>query len=120
GYYEIKDRVRWLSPQRFIAYGLLLALVNAGFPILLGQAWMAHLTWEWFDFAGLKIATTIVFEIAIAVVVLGSVGVILEAIGHPRDVEVLPGDESYDPDYSENRVSTSGRSANDMLPEGTD
>ncbi|MEO0565077.1 MAG: hydrogen gas-evolving membrane-bound hydrogenase subunit E, partial [Chloroflexota bacterium] len=37
GYYEIKDRIRWLSPQRFIAYGLLLALVNGGFPILVGH-----------------------------------------------------------------------------------
>jgi len=113
GYYPMKDRVTWLRPQLFISYGIVLALANAALPLFFGGEWMGHMAWDAFDFAGLKVATTVVFEVAIALVVLGAVGVILEATGHPGDVEMLAGDETYDPTYSTEQQPI-------YTPEGTD
>ncbi len=117
GYYQMKDRIRWLHPQNFISGGLLLAIINAALPIVFGGAWMGLMKVAWFDFAGLKLATTIVFEVAIGLVVFGAVGVILEAVAHPRDVEMLSGDETYDPNYDASRAR--GRTPI-YQPEGTD
>lgn len=119
GYYNMKDRIRWLRSQEFISWGLALGVVNAALPIFFGGAWMGHMQWAAFSFAGLKVATTVVFEIAIGLVVFGSVGVMLEAIGHPRDVEMLEGDETYDPDYSSDTLPNYMPPAS-TLPEGTD
>lgn len=99
GYYQMKDRISWLHPLQFVSVGLAIGVINAALPMLFGGNWLGHLSAKWFDFAGLKLATTIVFELSIALTVFGSVGIILEAIAHPRDVEMLAGDETYDPSY---------------------
>lgn len=113
GYYDVRRRAGWRSPVNFVSIGLSIAVVNAVLPIFFGGTFMGHWSAEWFDFAGLKLASTLIFEIAIGVTVFGSVGVILESIAHPRDVEVLTGDEAYDPNYStpsdDNALDLSGR-----------
>ncbi len=101
GYYEIRQRGHWRSPVALVSFGLLLALLNAFIPMLFGQPWMYHWAWKDFNFAHLHIASSVVFEIAIATTVFGGVNIILEAIAHPRDIEVLAGDEAYDPNYGE-------------------
>ncbi|NDJ60595.1 MAG: hypothetical protein GYB67_05680, partial [Chloroflexi bacterium] len=90
GYYEARQRLSWLRPGTLIGLGLLIAFVNATLPLLFGREFFA-LT----EFAGinepaeLHFASTLVFEIAIYLTVLGGVSVIMEAIAHPKEVESL-------------------------------
>ena len=84
GYDYMDDRFKWLRPVRIVVGGLLLGLVNAMIPLLSGGAFMGLVDYApWLDFANLKFTTTIVFEIAIALTVFGSVSLILETIAHP-------------------------------------
>ncbi len=99
GYDAIRQRVKWLNALGFLTFGLLLSVGNAVAPLLFGQPFLYHWSLKGFEFAGLHIASSTVFELAIATTVFGAVGVILGAIAHPRDVEVLAGDELYDPNY---------------------
>ena len=99
GYYETRQRLAWRSPVMLVSVGLLIALLNAGAPVLFGRPWMYHWTLKGFDFAHLHIASSTVFELAIALTVFGAVNIIMEAVAHPRDINVLAGDEAYDPTY---------------------
>ena len=76
-----------MRPARFILSGLLIALINALVPLLTGGNFMGLVDYApGLDFANLKLTTTIVFEIAIAVTVFGAVSLIMEAIAHPLQV----------------------------------
>lgn len=99
GYNEIRKRLIWRTPVEFVIAGLSVAFVNAFAPMLFGGTWLQH--WELYDFSfgGLHISSTLFFEIAIGLAVFGAVSAILESIAYPGDVEVLEGDELYDPDY---------------------
>ncbi|MFZ4815280.1 MAG: hydrogen gas-evolving membrane-bound hydrogenase subunit E [Phototrophicaceae bacterium] len=101
GYYSMQDELLRLQSLPILICGLVLSILNAVLPLALGKPWMAHLSWDAFSFAGLHITSTQLFEFAIMFTVFGAVGVIMETIAHPRDVEVLAGDEAYDPNYAE-------------------
>ncbi len=89
GYESIRERIRWARPARLVTGGLLLALFNGLLPVLFGGAFMGLIDFiPALDFANLKFTTTIVFEIAIALTVFGGVGLIMEAIARPGDVQV--------------------------------
>jgi NADH:ubiquinone oxidoreductase subunit 5 (subunit L)/multisubunit Na+/H+ antiporter MnhA subunit/multisubunit Na+/H+ antiporter MnhB subunit len=101
GYQRIRDRLTWLRPLRLVMSGLLLALVNALIPLLSGGAFMGLVDyWPGLDFANLKLTTTLVFEIAIALTVFGSVSLIMETIAHPGAVK-LPAETTYDDEGAE-------------------
>ncbi|MCA9910877.1 MAG: DUF4040 domain-containing protein, partial [Anaerolineae bacterium] len=89
GYEETKRRLRWLHPAPLIGVGLTLALANAIFPLLLGEAFLAHLSIYGVSFAGIHLASTTVFEIAIWLTVLGGVSTIMDSLSHPEEVETL-------------------------------
>lgn len=89
GYEETKRRLRWLHPAPLIGAGLTLALANAIFPLLLGEAFLAHLSVYGVSFAGIHLASTTVFEIAIWLTVLGGVSTIMDSLSHPEEVETL-------------------------------
>ena len=88
GYDEARERLRWLPPQRLISVGLTVALVNALLPMLAGREFFAITKITGFDApAGLHLASTLFFEIGIFLTVFGAVGVIMEAITHPKEIK---------------------------------
>jgi multisubunit Na+/H+ antiporter MnhB subunit len=87
GYEETKKRLRWLHPPVFMGLGLLIAYLNALFPLLLGREFLAFLPVTGFALGDIKLASPLVFEIGICLAVFGGISAILEAISHPREVE---------------------------------
>ncbi|MEO1439466.1 MAG: hydrogen gas-evolving membrane-bound hydrogenase subunit E, partial [Chloroflexota bacterium] len=100
GYYEVRDIMgRWIAPINYVSFGLTLGVVNAALPLIWGAPWLSHWSIKWFNFAGLHPGSTLLFETAIGVTVFGAVGLVMESIAYPRDVEVLEGDEIVDFSY---------------------
>ncbi|MFQ3565355.1 MAG: hydrogen gas-evolving membrane-bound hydrogenase subunit E [Aggregatilineales bacterium] len=89
GYKEAKERLRWMQPGVLIGAGLSIAIVNAAFPLLLGEPFFTFIQFTERSFAGIKLATSTLFEIGIFLTVSGGIGAIMEAISHPREVEPL-------------------------------
>jgi multisubunit Na+/H+ antiporter MnhB subunit len=87
GYEETKQRLRWLHPPVFLGLGLLIAYLNALFPLLLGREFLAFLPVTGFGLGDIKLASSLVFEVGICLAVFGGISAILEAISHPREVE---------------------------------
>ena len=72
----------------------MIALLNAILPLLLGEAFMGHVEFDQilgiYDLVGsfgLHITSSLIFEIAIAITVMGGLGIIIEAIAYPREVQ---------------------------------
>lgn len=87
GYERVRERLGWLHPARIVTFGLSLALANALLPIFAQGAFMGLIDFApTFDLANLKFTTTVVFEIAIALTVFGSVSLITETIAYPAGV----------------------------------
>ncbi len=87
GYQQVRRRLSWLRPVRLLTAGLTLALLNAGFGLLAGAGWHGFIDLApGLSFAGLKLTTTLIFEIAIALTVLGGVSLMLETIAYPTGV----------------------------------
>ncbi len=91
GYDEAKRQLPWFRPQLITRLGLVIALVNGLFPILIGQGFMGHVEFDkalgLYDIVGafgLHITSSLIFEIAIAITVLGGLGIIIEAIAYPQ------------------------------------
>ncbi|PJF24363.1 MAG: hypothetical protein CUN53_18215, partial [Phototrophicales bacterium] len=61
----------------------------AALPLLAGREFLAHTALEGIDFAGIKFASSTVFEFAIFLTVFAGVSTIMEAIAHPTEVETL-------------------------------
>jgi NADH:ubiquinone oxidoreductase subunit 5 (subunit L)/multisubunit Na+/H+ antiporter MnhA subunit/multisubunit Na+/H+ antiporter MnhB subunit len=89
GYQETKQRLSWLHPAPLIGLGITLALVNAALPLLLERPFLSFSIVDTFSLADIKLASTLIFEIAICLTVLGGVSTIMEAISHPRETEPL-------------------------------
>jgi len=93
GYHETRRSLLWLKPSAFIGWGLFLAMLsgvaaamvtghffgNADFGEMLGL----HLP------AGIHLSSSFLFEIAIALCVVGSVSHMLNTLGHPEEEETL-------------------------------
>lgn len=89
GYQETRQRLRWLHPGMFIGLGLLLAYLNALLPALWGGAFLSFRLLLPFSLAGIKLASSLVFEIGIFLAVFGGMSAIMEAISHPKEVKPL-------------------------------
>ena len=92
GYDEAKRQLPWFRPELIVRLGLLIAIVNALLPILLGQGFMGHVEFDQalgiYEFVGsfdLRVTSSLIFEIAIAISVKGGLGIIIEAIASPSD-----------------------------------
>ena len=90
GYDEAKRQLPWFRPEQIIRLGLVIALLNALFPIHLGKGFMGHVEYDQalgiYDIVGsfgLHISSSLIFEIAIAVTVMGGLGIVMEAIAYP-------------------------------------
>jgi multisubunit Na+/H+ antiporter MnhB subunit len=89
GYHEAHASLRWLHGRLFIGAGLALVIANAVFPMLLGQPFLAHLSFDIALPANLHLSSTLIYETGIFLTVLGSVTTIMEAIAYPKEVEPL-------------------------------
>jgi len=92
GYKDAKALLPWFRPELFIRLGLLIAIVNAVFPAFIGQGFMGHVEFDQalgiYDLVGsfgLHVTSSLIFEIAIAVTVMGGLGIIIEAIAFPTE-----------------------------------
>lgn len=90
GYYEAKRQLPWFRPELITRLGLVLAIANAVFPIVIGKGFMGHVEFDralgLYDLIGsfgLHITSSLIFEIAIAITVMGGLGIIIEAIAYP-------------------------------------
>ena len=99
GYHEAKRQLPWFLPAQITRLGLVLALLNALLPALLGKGFMGHIQFDKalgiYDIVGsfgLHITSSLIFEIAIALTVMGGIGIIIEAIAYPKEVQTF-GDE---------------------------
>ena len=94
GYAGVKERLNWLKPTIFISSGILLALFSGIISAFVKGNFLSNV-----DFgtllniplpAGINLSTSLLYEIAIFLSVLGSITYILSALGHPRISETRP------------------------------
>ena len=92
GYNEAKKLLPWFRPELIIRLGLFIAIANALFPLLVGEEFMGHVAFDQalgiYDFMGsfgLHLTSSLIFEIAIAITVMGGLGIIIEAIAYPTE-----------------------------------
>ncbi len=91
GYDEARRQLPWFRPEQFVRLGLVIGIVNALLPLLLGKGFMGHVQFDKalgiYDLVGsfgLHITSSLFFEIAIAITVMGGLGIIIEAIAYPQ------------------------------------
>jgi multicomponent K+:H+ antiporter subunit A len=103
GYAEVKQRLRWLKPMVFICSGILLAIFSGILSASFKGNFLSNV-----DFGtlqniplpiGLTLSTSLLFEVAIFLSVLGSISYILSALGHPRISEASPVTEVKDQEH---------------------
>ncbi len=90
GYEDAKRQLPWFRPGQSVRIGLVIALVNALVPVPLGKGFMGYVEYDQmmglYDLVGsfgLHITSALIFEIAIAVTVMGGLGIVMEAIAYP-------------------------------------
>jgi multicomponent K+:H+ antiporter subunit A len=89
GYYETKARLHWLHSSHLIGLGLLTAVVGGTIGLLTTGSFLAHV--DFFTFyqlplpAGFYLSTSLLFEVAIFLTVLGSATLVIDSVGRPRD-----------------------------------
>ena len=91
GYDEARRQLPWFRPEQFVRLGLVIGLLNALLPLLMGKGFMGHVQFDKalgiYDLVGsfgLHITSSLFFEIAIAITVMGGLGIIIEAIAYPK------------------------------------
>jgi len=91
GYHDARTRLGWLHERRLIGVGLMLVILNAAYPLLVGEPFAAHLSYlDQIPLpAGLHLTSTFVYETGIFLTILGSVTTVMEAIAYPKEVEAL-------------------------------
>lgn len=96
GYFEAKRQLPWFRPAQMIRLGLVIAVLNALFPLLLGKEFMGHIEFDRllgiYDAVGalgLHVTSALIFEIAIAITVMGGLGIIMEVIAYPNAVQTF-------------------------------
>lgn len=89
GYTKTKRNLRWVRPLRLIGVGLSLAYINAALPLAFGREFAAITILKELSLpAALKLSSTTLFEIGIFITVMGGISAIMEAIAHPKEVEL--------------------------------
>jgi NADH:ubiquinone oxidoreductase subunit 5 (subunit L)/multisubunit Na+/H+ antiporter MnhA subunit/multisubunit Na+/H+ antiporter MnhB subunit len=89
GYHEARQKLRWLPARALIGSGLGLVILNAIMPMLFGQPFLAHVSFDIPLPAQLHLSSTLIYETGIFLTILGSVTTVMEAIAYPKEVEPL-------------------------------
>jgi multicomponent K+:H+ antiporter subunit A len=89
GYQATKDRLTWLHSSHLIGSGLLIAILGGSIASINTGSFLGHV-----DFStmfpiplpeGFHLSTSLLFEIAICLTVLGSASLVIDTVGRPRD-----------------------------------
>ncbi len=89
GYYETKARIAWLKPSLFVAWGILLAIFSGMGGFFINGHYFSHT-----DFGklmniplpkGIHLSSSMIFELAICLSVVGSVSLMLNTLGKPNE-----------------------------------
>jgi multisubunit Na+/H+ antiporter MnhB subunit len=113
GYVRVHQQLRWLRPIPILIIGLVIAMVNAWLAVLLDGAFLGYTNFlPELNVANLKLSTTLIFEVGIALAVFGAVSVIMEAIAHPAGIE-LPEDDADEADDPERTAGSQPEAAGD-------
>jgi len=89
GYYETRRKLAWLNRNNMIVTGLTLALLNALGGFVFGGGFFAPV--DYGKMLGLSLPTgfaitnSFIFEVSIALTVMGAATLILDNLGHPRE-----------------------------------
>jgi multisubunit Na+/H+ antiporter MnhB subunit len=95
GYREAKERLTGFVPHRVMRLGLIIVIVNAILPMIFGLHggyFLAHVDYgkqlgiaDVLHSFGLEFTSGLIFETGIALTVFGGIGMIMEAIAHPKE-----------------------------------
>ncbi|MGB1289235.1 MAG: MnhB domain-containing protein, partial [Aggregatilineales bacterium] len=90
GYEATKAELTIVAPYRLMRAGLLIVTINALIPMLSGGTFAEYLNYgkslgivEMLDIFHLKLTSTLVFEIGVAIAVFGGATAIMETIAYP-------------------------------------
>jgi multicomponent K+:H+ antiporter subunit A len=93
GYHETRRHLSWIRPSRFISCGILLAIFAGTAAMFINGSFLSGV-----DFgkmmniklpADIHLSSSLLFETAIAISVVGSVMHMLNAMGHPEEEDTL-------------------------------
>jgi NADH:ubiquinone oxidoreductase subunit 5 (subunit L)/multisubunit Na+/H+ antiporter MnhA subunit/multisubunit Na+/H+ antiporter MnhB subunit len=90
GYAETRSRLPWLRPTIFVGAGILLAILTGTIAAFLTGSFLGNVdfTAAWaFMPKGFHISTSFLLEVSICLAVLGGATHMLNALGHPGEVE---------------------------------
>lgn len=91
GYNETRNKLPWLNRNNMVVAGLGLALVNALLGLTLGNGFFAPI-----DYGallgmtlpkGFNFSSSFIFEVAICVTVMGAATLMIDNLGHPREID---------------------------------
>ncbi len=95
GYHEAKERLTGFVPHRVMRLGLVVVIINALIPLIFnlhGGYFLAHVDYgkamgiaDMLHSFGLEFTSDLIFEVGIALSVFGGIGIIMEAIAHPKE-----------------------------------
>ena len=92
GYEYTRYRLSWLKPTLLISLGLALASLAGGIGLAVAGSLLAHVDLGqmagWNLPPGVTVSTSLLFELAICLAVLGSVAHMLNTLGHREPLEV--------------------------------
>ncbi len=93
GYHETRRRLAWLRPTALIGWGILMAILSGTAALIINGSFFSIV-----DFGKmlglplpktLHLSTSIIFEIAIMLSVVGSVTHMINTLGHPEEKDTL-------------------------------
>jgi multicomponent K+:H+ antiporter subunit A len=103
GYEKVRTQLRWLNPMVFISSGILLAIFSGVLSFSIKGNFLANVDFNSLQEiplpAGINLGTSLLFEIAIFLSVLGSISYMLSALGHPKNSERNSIPEMKDQEY---------------------
>lgn len=88
GYAKTRARLRWLRAVPLVAAGMLLIIVSGLIGLLTNGAFLAPVDYNLFNLplpGEFKLSSGFVFELGIALSVLGSMALMLDTLGHPGE-----------------------------------
>ena len=93
GYHETRRHLTWIRPSTFIGWGILIAIISGSAAMLINGSFFSGV--DFGKMLGLPLprsvhlSTSVLFEIAILLCVVGSVTHMINTLGHPEEKDTL-------------------------------
>jgi multicomponent K+:H+ antiporter subunit A len=89
GYHATKRRLTWLHSSHLIGLGLIIGILTGSVGALMTGSFLGNVDFSyWLPFSlprGFHLSTSLFFEVAICLTVLGSATLVIDTMGRPRD-----------------------------------